>query len=228
MKKREYRIKVHSIFRFIVAMIGILISSILLILDNLPKPDSEIISIIQFLAIFVTSFYLANLIGMGKAKVVFTQEGIKHIWERRFILSWEKNFTIPWNLVDNYVFQEDRTFDSFIVNLTNKTRYKVNRLNVLPIKDDFNRLVKDFPRLSNDYKTGLDSNIVPKPIKEGESIYASKSFRWVFYFLLTGFLVLVMTKVFNPDSGTTWSSLGAIGSGVLFYGMMIIGQKRNN
>lgn len=228
MKKREYRIKVHSIFRFIAAMIGILISSILLILDNLPKPDSEIISIIQFLAVFVTSFYLANLIGMGKAKIVFTQEGIQHIWERRFILSWEKSFIIPWNLVDNYIFQEDRTFDSFIINLTNKTRYKVNRLNVLPIKDDFNRLVKDFPRLSNDYKNGLDSETEIKPIKEGESIYASISFRWIFYFLLTVFLILAMTKIFNPDSGTTWSSLGVIGSGILFYGMMIIEQRRNN
>ncbi len=228
MEKREYRIKVHSIFRFIVAMIGILISSILLILDNLPKPDSEIISIIQFLAVFVSSFYLAHLIGMGKAKVVFTKEGIQHIWERRFILSWEKNFIIPWTLVDNYVFQEDRTFDSFIINLNNKTRYKVNRLNVLPIKDDFNRLVKDFPILSNDYKNELDSETEIKLIKEGESIYASKSFRWVFYFLLTGFLILALTKVFNPDSGTTWSSLGVIGSGVLFYGMMILGQKKNN
>ena len=228
MEKREYRIKVHSIFRFILAMIGFLISSILLIIDNLPKPDSEIISIIQFLAVFVTSFYLAHLIGMGKAKVVFTQEGIQHIWERRFILSWEKNFIIPWNLVDNLVFQEDRTFDSFIINLTNKTRYKVNRLNVLPIKDDFNRLVKDFPRLSNDYKNGLDSETEIKSIKEGESIYASKSFRWVFYFLLTGFLILALTKLFNPDSRTTWSSLGVIGSGVMFYGMMILGQKKNN
>lgn len=228
MKQREYRIKVHSIVRFIIAVIGILISSIILILDNLPQPDSKILSFIQFIAVFMTSVYLAHLIGMGKAKVVFTQEGIQHIWERRFILSWERNFKIPWNLVDNYVFQEDRTFDSFIINLTNKTRYKVNRLNFLPIKDDFNRLVKDFPRLSNDYKKGLEPDSEIKPIKEGENIYASKSFRWVFYFLLTGFLILAMTKVFNPDSGTTWSSLGVIGSGVLFYGMMIIGQKRNN
>ena len=228
MKHREYKIKVHSIARFIMAMIGILISSILLILDNLPQPDSEILSFIQFLAVFTTSVYLAHLIGMGKAKVVLSQEGIQHIWERRFFLSWERNFKIPWNLVDNYVFQEDRTFDSFIINLTNMTRYKVNRLNFFFIKDDFNRLVKDFPKLSNDFKNGLDSDIEPKLIKEGESIYANKSFRWVFYFMLTGFLILVMTKVFNPDSGTTWSSLGVIGSGVLFYGMMIIGQKRNN
>lgn len=228
MKQREYRIKVHSIVRFIIAMIGILLSSLTLILDNLPQPDSEIISFIQIIAIFVSSFYLAHLIGMGKAKVVFTEEGIKHIWERRFIFSMEKNFKIPWTLVDNYVFQEDRTFDSFIINLTNKTRYKVNRLNVLPIKDDFNRLVKDFPRLSNAYKTGLDSDSEHKQIKEWKSIYASKSFRWVFYFLLTGFLFLALTKVLNPESGATWSSLGVIGSGVLFYGMMIIGQKKNN
>lgn len=228
MKQREYRIKVHSIVRFIIAMIGILILSIILILDNLPQADSKILSFIQFIAVFMTSIYLAHLIGMGKVRVVFTQEGIQHIWERRFILSWERNFKIPWNLVDNYVFQEDRTFDSFIINLTNKTRYKVNRLNFIPINDDFNRLVKDFPRLSNDYKKGLDFDSETKSIKEGESIYASKSFRWVFYFLLSGFLILAMTKVFNPDSGTTWSSLGVIGSGVLFYGMMIIGQKRNN
>jgi hypothetical protein len=228
MKHKEYRIKVHSIGRLIAAMIVILISSLTLILDNLPQSDSDIISIIQFLAIFVGSFYLANLIGMGKAKVVFTEEGIRHIWERRFILSSEKNFIIPWSLVDNYVFQEDRTFDSFIINLTNKTRYKVNRMNVLPIKDDFNRLVKDFPRLSNDYKSRLDPECETKPIKEGESIYASKSNRWVFYFLSAGFLILAITKILNPDSVTTWSSLGVIGSGMLFYGMMIIRHKRNN
>jgi hypothetical protein len=227
MIQREFKIKVHSIVRFMIAWIAILISSLILIHDHLPKVDNEFISIIQFLAVFVTSFYFAHLIGMGKVKVVFTEEGIMHIWERRFIFSREKNFKIPWNLVDNYVFQEDRTFDSFIINLTNQTRYKVNRLNVLPIKDDFNRLVKDFPKLSNDFKNGIDSEHVTKPIKEGESIYASKSFRWVFYFMLTGFLILALTKVFNPSSETTWSAIGVIGSGVLFYGLMIKGQRNN-
>lgn len=228
MRQREYQIKIYSISRFIIALIVILCTLSILMVDYLPRTENEIISIIQFFAIFMTSFYLANLIGMGKVKIVFTQEGIQHIWERRFILSWEKNFKIPWNLVDNYVFQEDRTFDSFIINLTNKTRYKVNRLNVLPIKDDFKRLVKEFPRLSNEFKSGIDSKFETKPITKGESIYASKSFRWVFYFMLTGFLFLGLTKVFNPDSGTTWSSLGVIGSGVLFYGLMIKGKKNNN
>ncbi len=228
MKQREYQIKIYSISRFIIAMIVVLCSLSILMVDYLPKTESEIISILQFIAILMISFYLANRIGRAKAKVILTNEGIAHVWVRRFILSWERNFKIPWDLVDNYVFQEDRTFDSFIINLTNKTRYKINRLNMLPIKDDFKKLVKDFPRLSNEYRNGMTPDNKTVKIKEGESMYASKSFKWIFYFLSAGFLVLVLAKVFNPNSETTWSSLGVIGSGLMFYGVMIRGQKNNN
>lgn len=181
---------------------------------------------LQFAAIFVISLYLAGRFGRAKAKVIFTDEGIVHVWICKFFLSRERNVKITWDSIDNYVLQEDRTFDSFIINLTNKTRYKINRLNILPIKDDFNKLVNDFPRLSNEYRNEENTNKPTIKIKEGESIYASKSFRWVFYFLLIAFLFLTLTKVFNPDSGTNWGSLGVIGTGVLFYGMMIIRQKK--
>lgn len=228
MKKKEYRIHIHSIFRFIVAFIAILCSSILLLRDYLPKPDSELISFFQILVVFIISFYLSHLIGMAKAKIVFTHDGLQHIWERRFILSWEKNQIIPWNLVDNYVFQEDRTFDSFIINLTNKTRYKINRMNILPMKDDFNQLVKDFPKLSNEYKAGSDADIKTKAINVGETIYQSKSFRWLFYLLLIGFLILVISKVLIPNTGTSWGILLTMGSAVTFYGIMIKNHKRSN
>jgi hypothetical protein len=228
MKKREYHFKIHSISRFIIAMIVILCSLLVLIDEYLPRIENEIISTLQFIAILLFSFYAANQIGIAKVKVIFTNEGIIHVWIRRFFLSWESNIKISWDLVDNYVFQEDRTFDSFIINLTNKTRYKITRMNVLPIKDDFKKLVKDFPKLSNEYKSGLTPDNQIKTIKEGESIYASKSFRWVFYFMLVGFLVLVLTKVFNPESETRWSALGVIGSGLLFYGLMIKAQRKNN
>jgi len=188
MKKREYHLKIHSISRFIIATIAILCSLLVLIDEYLPRTENEIISILQFIAILLISFYAANQIGMAKVKVIFTNEGIIHVWIRRFFLSWESNIKISWDLVDNYVFQEDRTFDSFIINLTNRTRYKITRMNVLPIKDDFKKLVKDFPKLSNEYKIGLTPDNQIKTIKEGESIYASKSFRWVFYFMLVGLL----------------------------------------
>lgn len=209
-------------------MIVVLCSLSILMVDYLPKPENEIISILQFIAIILISFYLANRIGRAKVKVIFTNEGIIHVWVRRFFISWERNIKIPWDIVDNYVFQEDKTFDSFIINLTNKTRYKINRLNILPIKDDFKELVKDFPKLSNEFRNGMTPDAQTMKIKEGESFYANKSFKWIFYFLSAGFLVLILTKIFNPNSETTWSSLGVIGSGLLFYGVMILGQKKNN
>ncbi len=95
MKNREYRIKIHSIFRFFIAFIIFFFVLVDLIVDNLPQPDSDIISFLMIIAVFVIAFYLAHLLGMGKVKVVFTQEGILHIWERRFFLSWEKNYIIP-------------------------------------------------------------------------------------------------------------------------------------
>ena len=207
-------------------MIIILISSLELVNNYTPRIENEFISIIQFFSIFVTSFYFAHLIGMAKARVIFTEEFFIHVWERKFLFSWEKNLKIPWNIVDNYVFQEDRTFDSFIINLTNKTRYKINRINVFPIKDDFKSFHRDFKRLSNEYRKGVVPENDKLMIKEGESIYASKSFKLIFYFLSVGYLVLVFTKVFNSESETTWSSLGVIGSGLLFYWAMMKGQKK--
>lgn len=123
MKQKEYQIRIYSISRFTIAMIVVLCSLSILMVDYLPKPEYKIISILQFIAIIIISFYLANRIGRAKVKVIFTIEGMLHVWVRRFFFSWERNIKIPWHLVDNYVFQEDRTFDSFIIHLTNKTRY---------------------------------------------------------------------------------------------------------
>ena len=224
MRQREYRIIIHSITRFFIAMIVILCSSLILIDKYTPQIENEFISIIQFVAIFVSSFYLAQMIGMAKAKVLFTDEGFIHIWERRFLLSREKTIKISWDKIDSYVFQKDRTFDSFLINLTSKQRYKINRLNVLPINDDFKKLLKDFPRLSNKFKEVIISNS-KVTINEGETIYASKAFKWIFYFMLGGFVILLTGKIINSESGSTWSSLGVIGSAILFYGTMIRKKK---
>lgn len=82
-------------------------------------------------------------------------------------------------------------------------------------------MVKEFPRLSNEYRNGMTPDTQTMKIKEKVSIYASNSIKWIFYFLSAGFLVLILAKIFNPNSETTWSSLGVIGSGLLFYGVML-------
>jgi hypothetical protein len=166
------------------------------------------------------SFYLSILLGQARAKIVFTKEALLHIWERRFLFSWEKDVIIPWKIVESYVIEEDRTWDSFIINLSTETRYKISRLNILSIKDDFDKLVKDFPRLSNEFKeNGSDTSL--NLITEGKSKYESKSFRQSLYILLTVLLILCIIKIINSDSLISLWSLGVIGSAIAYYWLMM-------
>ena len=228
MKERVYYLRIHSISRFLISMMTLLISSLLLLVEILPHSDNQIIFATLFIVAFICSFYLATLLGMGKIKVHLNEKGIAHIWQRKFIFSRGKNFLIPWEMVDNYVFEEDRTFDSFIVNLTNKKRYKISQLNMFPIKDDFKKLIKNFPKMSNELKQRQTSSQEMTLIKEGESFYASKSFRWFFYFMAFGFLILFFAKVINTEFKTTWGTLGVLGSALVFYGLRMKRHRNKN
>ena len=138
--------------------------------------------------------------------------------------SFEKTIKIPWSIIDNYVFEEDRFFDSFIINLTTNRRYRINRLNVLSIKDDFDDFRENFPNLANYYR----SKNVPeeaKDIEEGENFYATKEFRWIYYILAIIFIFIVIFSIlFN--SITNWGNLVAIACALVFYGIMIKTNKK--
>jgi hypothetical protein len=228
MKQRQYKIRIHSVSRFIIAMIIILCSLSFLLVEYFPHVENQFISFLQFVPILLISLFIANKIGTAKIKIVFTSEAIIHTWERKFLLSWERDITIPWGIVDNYVFQNDRTFDSFIINLKNNTRYKIDRQNMFPEKDDFKKLVKEFPRLSNNYRNKELSENQKIEIIEGKSFYESKSFKWIFYFLVSALLLLISNKIINPNSETPWSAIGMLGSALLFYGTMIRRKNIDN
>ena len=224
MKKKEYHINIHSINRFIISF-----TIFIFLYSSLPKEymlrsENEVFNILQFLCVYTILAILANLIGTAKVKIVLTEEGILHVWKRRYFLSWAKSFKIPWDLVDNYIFHEDRTFDSLIINLKNKTRHKINRQNFIPIKDDFDRLINDFPKVSNQFKGS--SSLRKDIIKEGESFYTSKHFKWVFYVFSALFILLLFNKIINPQSELKWSPLIIIGSGLSFYYIQMLLKKK--
>jgi hypothetical protein len=211
-------------------VITVLLCSVGFLAKNyLSLSENKLIFFAQFVVVLIPIVHLTHLITLAKARVILTTDGVKHIWVRRFMLNWEKNFIIPWDIVDDYVFHEDRTFDSFIINMKNKRRYKLNRFNVFPIKDDFYKLVNDFPRLADEYKNAtVPSESRRSSIKHGESIYAGIVFKGALIVMALILLLFVIMKVLNPDSQMTWTTIGFLGSAVLFYGLMMVQQKRKN
>lgn len=229
MEVKEYYIKTYSISRFIISFIIIECILLFFLRDYIINIENHFLSVLIFIGIIAGSLYLSILIGRAKIKIVFTKEAFLHIWETQFLFSWQKDISIPWGIVNNYVFEEDRAWDSFIINLSTKTRYKINRLNILPIKDDFDRFIKDFPHLSNKFKKEIerDNNNMESEnlIAEGKSKYESKSFRQSFYILLIAFLILLIIIIFNSGLHSNLWLLGAIAIAIGYYWLMIKMRK---
>jgi hypothetical protein len=147
-KKNEYHIKIHSRIRLIFAMTLILCSTSIMIKQYLPKIENQFVSFVIFAIVFAISFYIASFFATAKIMIILTEDSILHFWKRRFFLNWEKDIKNPLEIVDNYAFKSDRTCDTIIVNLSNKMKYKIEKLNIFPMNDDFRRLENDFLKRS--------------------------------------------------------------------------------
>ena len=225
MNPKEYHIIIYSISRFVVAFI-VIMCALFQLSDYLPWSKNKIMIVVNTLVVLFSSFYLANLIGRAKAKIIFTQEAFLHIWERKFMFSFEKAIKIPWNIIDNYVFQEDRFFDSFIINLTTNRKYRVNRLNIFSIKDDFDDFRESFPDLANRYRSQNAPEGEVETIEKGESFYATKEFRWIYYIMAIIFILIVIFSIISFDSITNLGNLAIIACALAFYGIMIKANKK--
>lgn len=149
--KKEYNVTIYSTSRFVIASAVILCSFSIFFKNNFPKQEG-FSSFLLFTGILISSLLLARLVSVATIKVVFTEETFLHIWKRRFILSREKDIEIPWTMVEKCYFESFRTVDSIVVNLKNKTKYKINRQNFFPDNDDFRKLSEDFPKFIKSIK----------------------------------------------------------------------------
>ena len=229
MKPKEFKIKIYSMNRFIISFVISFCTLAFLQKEFGLWGNNKLINVFLFLFELILSFYIANKIGQAKAKVIFTEEAFLHIWMRKFFLSFEKNIKITWNLIDNYVYDVDRAFDSFTINLKNNTRYQIKRLNFFTINDDFDKFRKNFPILANQYKnqTLIETDSEAKKIEEGESIYSTKGFKRGFYLGLVLFIILIVFILTTPNSKPNWTNLGIIGSALGFYFMQIKLSKKS-
>lgn len=213
-----YYIVIHSTGRFVFSFIVFVLISIYLNSDILFWNINSIGSYITFPIMFFLSLYIAHNLSQGRAKVTVDINGIHHDWIKRFMFNKSKNLLIPWSYVENYVFETQHYYDSFIINLNNKMRYVLTKNTLLTKHDDFYRLIDEFPVKAYNLRY-LDEIEYKKPIEKGKTIYQEKGFKWQVYFFIGLFLILLFSKIINPEINTRWSALVSIGFGL---GIMLL------
>lgn len=159
MEEAVYHIKIHSVSRTIISYTLILIPALTLLGGCQWLIENLFIYIIMVVVVMLLSVYLGGRIGMARMKIILTANGMLHNWERRFIFSRDENITIPWEIVDTYVFEEFKFFDSFTINFTNNKRYKFYRFSLFSSRDDFPKFLNDFPTLSKSYYKAMPPGV---------------------------------------------------------------------
>ena len=151
MEKQEYDITIHSRTRFSIFFIIVFLSFSLLQDKYVVHIENKFLSFLFFMLLFVSSFLISSILATARIKVILSNDSIVHIWKRRFFLSRERDIKINWTLIENYKFESYRKFYSLIINLSNKTQYRIERLNILPIDDDFRKLENELAKRLNQY-----------------------------------------------------------------------------
>ena len=205
MKPKEYNIKIHSIWRMFIFFMLIMFSSVYYI----PNTDNKGLSFLLGAIVIVGSAYIAKLASSAKVKITLNEKGYLHTWQRRFILNWEKHYLIPWDIIDNYYFEEDRTYDRFVISFKNKRKYHVNRINIFKINDDFDKLLRDLPKYYREFGN--------QEIKKGEGIYQSKSFKIILIIMGIVLGLIIISNIIQNSSHISWFTLAILASAVLFY-----------
>jgi hypothetical protein len=195
--------------------------AIFLVLSLMPKEMNSIFTTILLLGLLAGIAYLATILSSARIKIEITEESFKHIWIRKFYFSREKDIEIKWSQIIDYVFDADKGFDSFQLTLPNHKRYKIYRYNYFPQKDDFVKFHAQFPKNLEQI-----NEINDKEIKKGKTFYQEAGFKWLMIFMTAGVALIFGNKLLNPESGTSWGTLGVLGTAILFYWLQI--RKKNN
>ena len=190
------------------------------LVNCIPNANIKIFDFILFASMLAGIVYLTMLLSRARIKIEFTEEGFRHIWVKKFILSQEKDIKIDWDQIVDYIFEEERGWDSFQLTLKDNNKYKIYRYTYFPQKDDFNKLAVQLPKYVK--KINESKNI---GIGEGKSIYQLKSFKWILLLLTASTILLLSIKLANPESAIQWTALGVIVAALLFYWMQIKNKK---
>jgi hypothetical protein len=208
---KSYEININSNWRAIpVAIVFFGLSIYLMTL--IPRDWPDLVNFGTIAVLFFSPIIPVTILSRGKIRIELTEEAFRTIWVKRFFLSNEPNVELSWNRIIDYVNQEDRGLDSFRLTLTNNQQYKFFRYTYFPQKDDFNKFLSQLPGFIRSVNLADE-----RTIEQGKTEFQTRSFRWVLIVLSVLAIGLLVNSLMNPSSGTRWTTLGVIFSGILFY-----------
>lgn len=115
------------------------------------------------------AFYLPRFTATADIEITIDNDGIKRRWLRKFILHNNEDDEYKWTEIADYVFQPDRQFDRFKMNLKDGTKFKFYHNNDYDSKDDFRKFLSNFVERVEQINNVDNNNL--NDIKLGKTIY---------------------------------------------------------
>jgi hypothetical protein len=208
---KAFNIQIHSPLAFIGVFSAVMIAGTAGMRSWLSKVD-PIVAGTLVVIVFACGFFLASRLSNAKIHIKIDESGFHHLWVKRFIFSREPDIHLFWDQVVDYFFEEDRTYYKFQLTLEHKQRYRFYRQTIWPVKDDFHRFQRTFPKLLRNVGTTEAQQIVL-----GKTIYEERWFKWVLLFMSILVLLLLVSSAIHGEDGSNWGVLGMLAAAMIFY-----------
>lgn len=180
---------------------------VLLAIKLLPKGNT--ISIISVIFILLLTFFLQRFTSTAIVDVTLTKNDISIRWLSQYIFHHYPDRTILFSDIESYKHQPDNNFDLFKLTMKDGSEIKLWHF-VLTFKDDFDKLIVDFPQLVNSFnkrvttKAHLQTDIShadnePLTIKRAATIYESGSAIFIAIFAVIVIIAVPLILYFNPS-----------------------------
>lgn len=225
-----YKIKQSSPWLYIATMLIVIFSGMailifLAIYQILPK-GQPFIFILCFAPIIGLAFYLPRFTATADIEITIDNDGIKRRWMRKFIFHNNEDEEYKWTEIADYVFQPDRQFDQFKMNLKDGTKFKFYHNNDYDSKDDFRKFLSNFVERVEQINN-VDNNKL-NDIKLGKTIY--ETFWGLILALIAVIMIIgipIILFAFPTKKTPNYAMLGVAYIGAIYFVIQVyIHRKR--
>lgn len=210
---------------------------VLLAIEFLPKGDT--ISIISVILILLLAFFLQRFTSTALVEVTLTKNDISIRWLSQYIFHKYPDRTILLSDIETYKYQPDNNFDLFKLTMKDGSEIKLWHF-ALTFRDDFDKLVIDFPQLVSRFnkrvtaKTHSQPDIPqthnePQTIRRAATIYESGGAIFIAAFAVVVIIAVPLILYFNPsDRQKNPFVLLAPMTGAIFFLTQFFRYRKNN